>query len=189
VQLRGTRDFQAAEHAYSKAIDWFARASAARPRDTRAILAQANAYGWLADSFFLRAMWPQSLKARSAQHELMERLHRRDPDSIENQFRLALAKRGLSQSHVKAGQVDLARPLAYQAHEWAQRLVSHDPHNAEWLLFSALSSCDLYFGKVGVPEGLSKQRLGHTIVHAASVLTAQGNPRVSEFKNCFEAIS
>jgi len=189
VQLNGRRDPESAQGTYRKAIDWFGRAAAARPKDTAAQLAQANAYGWLADSFFVRSLWQESARARLQQHKIVESLFRADPANLENGFRYALAQRGLARSLAKVGQLDAAKRLTHEAYRWTKRLRSHDPHNAEWLLFDAFTGCDLYFGKLDLPPGITRLELKSGIRNAASTLAAQGNPRASELDNCVRALN
>ncbi|HEX8261895.1 MAG TPA: TIR domain-containing protein [Allosphingosinicella sp.] len=188
IQLNGSRNPEAAQRSYEKAVTWFGRTAEARPRETAAQLALANAYGWLADSFFVRSLWQESVQARLRQYRIVERLYRGDPKSLENGYRLALAQRGLGRSYAKAGDPARARPLTFEAHAWSRRLVKHDPHNADWLLFSAFIGCDLYFGPLGLPPNLSKDDLRREIRGAATTLKAQGNPRASEFANCVGAL-
>jgi tetratricopeptide (TPR) repeat protein len=188
VQLNGSTDAYAAQRSYQKAIEWFGRASEAHPRDSSIKLAQANAYGWLADSYSLQEAWPQALEARVRQHALVQRLQQQDPDNLEFGYRLALAQRGLAGSYTKVGRRDLAGPLRLSTYAAANRLTSHDPSNAEWLLYRAFVGCDLFFGSVELPPGASRDQLANDIRGIARTLRAQGNPRTSEFKNCEKAI-
>ncbi len=188
IQLSGRRDAEAAQRSYEKAVHWFGRASEAHPRDVRMKLAHANAYGWLADSFFMRSLWRQSLQARLQQYRLVDRLYRADPDNLENGFRYALAQRGLARSYAKVGDPDHERSLTFKAYAWSHRLIKHDPHNAEWLLFNAFSSCDIFFGKLGLPPDITKDDLSGEIRGAVKALKAQGNPRVPDLANCAESL-
>jgi tetratricopeptide (TPR) repeat protein len=189
VQLNGSRNPEAAQRSYEKAVRWFGRAVEARPKDTRARLSHANALGWLADSFFMRGMWQDSLQARLQQYRIVEQLYRADPENMEHGFRLALAQRGLARSYAKAAVTDTAQVLMHRAHEWSRRLTKHDPSNADWLLFSAFVGCDLYFGKLGLPTGVTKDAVARDIRNAAIALRAQMNPRASEFTNCVRALT
>jgi hypothetical protein len=188
VQMNGLHDAARAEQAYRKAILWFGRAVAARPTDTRAKLALANAYGWLADSYFMRGQWPGSLTARLAQYRLVAREVRLDPSNMENAYRLALAQRGAARSYIKLQNIEQGAQLMHAAHLTSTRLTKHDPANAEWLLFSAFMGCELYFGKSPLPPGVSRPRLREEIRSADAKLRAQGNPRASEFSNCVDAL-
>jgi hypothetical protein len=184
VQLNGNGDPAAAQRSYQNAIDWFRRASAARPTDANVQLALANAHGWLADSHFVRSAWTQSLEARLRQHALVARLARRDPTSFENAYRLAAAQRGLARVYTKLQRPNPARHFEFKAYAAAERLTRHDPHNAEWLLFRAFVGCDLYFSDLGFPASTHRAAVARDIRAIAALLTSQGNARAVEFSKC-----
>lgn len=189
LQLTGTRDYAAAQRFYERAVHWFGEAVRARPRDEGAQLAQANAYAWLADSFFLRSLWRRSLDARLQQYRIVERLRRTDPANVENAFRLALAQRAVARSYFKLEERDRARDLLFQAYDGARLLTSHDSHNAEWSLFRAELGCDLYFMNLGMPRGTTRAGLHDEIRGTAALLSSQNNPRVSEISPCVAALN
>ncbi len=188
VQLSGIRDAAVAQRSYEKAVLWFGRAVQARPTDVSAQLAQANAYAWLADSFFNRAMWRQSLAARLRQFDLVEQVHRADPANLEYSFRLAAAQRAVSRSYFKTGDHIRARLHLFRAYDWSRDLMARDPRNSEWLLFGALVSCDLYFTGIGTPAGATLETLRQDIRAAARTLSAQNNPRRAEISRCADTV-
>lgn len=188
VQFQGARDYAAAQRSYEQAAQWFARAAGARPAETHIRWDLANAHAHLADSFFMREMWRESLEARLRQYRIVERLHRAEPANFETGFRFALAQRAVSRSYAKVGDRDNARLRMFSAHDWAQRLAARDPRNADWLLFRAMVGCDLYFGELGLPPGETRAGMAGRIREAVAALRAQDSPRVSELSNCLDAL-
>ena len=169
-----------------KALHWFGRAARARPRDENIARATANAYGWLADSFFNRRLWEPSLAARRQQLRLAERLYRANPASAENNFRYALALRGAGGTLLRVPgprNRNGARGLLFQAFGWSRRLTRHDPDNTEWQLFRAFMDCELYYDRLGWPPG-SARGAARDIRAVDQALRAQRNPRAAEFANC-----
>ncbi|MDQ4087445.1 MAG: hypothetical protein M3177_05485, partial [Pseudomonadota bacterium] len=143
IQLNGTRDYRAAQSAYEQAVGWFARAARLRPRDLHAPLAQANAYGWLADSFFVREMWRRSLEARQRQYAILEPLRAAHPDNAEIAFRFAAALRGLAHSNFRLGDTARTRANLAAAYEAAVCLAARDPRNAEWETLKRMLDADI----------------------------------------------
>jgi tetratricopeptide (TPR) repeat protein len=159
IQLRGTKDFPAAQRSYEKAVFLLKRAADARPDDVHALLGQANAFGWLADSFYARNMWRSSLHARLEQYAVVDRLHKERPDSAEIWFRLAAARRGVLHSLVKLGDRTSARAHLFAAFDMAGRLTRLDPENAEWRQLNLLLARDLLRLGLGYPEGVAESQL------------------------------
>jgi len=132
VDFDGTKDYRAARRHYEAAVHWLDRAARARPGDLHILFSQANAYGWLADSYYLADCWQESLEARLRQYSIMTRLRSSDPESAAIAFRLAAARRGLAHSHHQLGDRSAASEYLVQADRAVQTLVAHDPENAEW---------------------------------------------------------
>lgn len=183
VRLNGTGDLATAQRLYRKATEWFGRASRTRPLDPRAPLEQANAYAWLADSYFAQADWQRSLDQRRLQYRIVERLHRADPANVEITYRFAAAQNGLARSLDKAGQRDEARRLLGEAYAAATRLTLRDPDNAEWLLFRTVIQCALYY-RPGAAQAPDRAQLARDIRAATAALQAQRNPRASVLSTC-----
>ncbi|HYI63464.1 MAG TPA: toll/interleukin-1 receptor domain-containing protein [Allosphingosinicella sp.] len=188
LELGGIGDYAAAEHYYRKAVYWYGRALQIRPGDEAISRSLANANGWLADSFFMRGLWRQSLDARLHQHRIVERLYLADPANIENGYRLALAERGVGRSLAHVDDRSGARRHLFAAYDWSIRLSRRDPGNAEWLLFKAFVGCDLYYSELGLPPGVSRAHLAGEIRRDQRALRGQGNPRFAEFSNCVNAL-
>ncbi|MDB5691461.1 MAG: hypothetical protein JWO81_524 [Alphaproteobacteria bacterium] len=188
VQLNGTKDYAAAEHSYEKALVLYQRLTQAGPSDGSALRDEANAYGWLADSFFMRSLWAQSLSARSRQYEILEPLHRSAPENVEITYRLALAERGLARSLKKAGNFANAKAHLFAAYDWSHRLNRYDPENAEWLLFRGFISCDLYYSGFVFPQGLSKIELSQEIRNVSGELTSKKYSRLNEISHCVTSL-
>lgn len=143
IELNGLRDHGAAQRSYSRAIGLLRRAARLRPDDHHVLLSLANAYGWLADSFFVRRMWRHSLAARLSQHHVAARLHRDDPGNADISFRLAAAQRGLAHSHLRLGGRHEAKALLREAHRTMLHLTDLDPDNGEWRMLLGMLSEDL----------------------------------------------
>jgi tetratricopeptide (TPR) repeat protein len=184
LQLSGAKDYPRAQAYYERGIGWYRKALGARPRDKATILDLANAYGWLADSFFMRSLWQQSLDARIQQHNLIARVSRAEPKEMSYAFRLAVAERAISRSFFKAGKADDARAHLFQAHGSARRLTARDPRNAEWLLFRAFVACDLLFSGLGYPVGIRAADLRRDVHQIREALRAQSDPRAEDLSRC-----
>ncbi len=98
-------------------------------------MGQANALGWLADSFFMRDLWPQSPAARRQQlFAIVRPLHDLSPANAEYMFRLAAAERGLAHSLLRAAGDGEGRRAAFEHLMRAQVEASFsawDPRNKD----------------------------------------------------------
>lgn len=184
VHLNGRADAPSAQRSYEKAVLWFEKAARARPADAGTLRRQANAYAWLADSFFMQELWDESLAARRKQHAILKRLYLADPSSAENQYRFALAQRGVGHSLIKVGSKANARAYLLEAYSSSQRFIKIDPNNAEWLLFGALMGCDLHYSDLDLPRSISHAGLHKSVVEAAKSLARQKDPRGKDFERC-----
>jgi tetratricopeptide (TPR) repeat protein len=189
LYLSGTPDYAAAQRHYEQAIHRFERAIVVQPSDADAPRVLANAYAYLADSFYMRRMWGQSLAARERQYHLVERLQRTQPDNVEYGFRLAAAQRGITRSLYQLGDRARARAELLRAFGWARQLTARDPANAEWRLFRAMVDCDFIFLGLGDPPGETQAGLRRDFHAIANALTAERNPRVSEISRCVAAMA
>ena len=143
LHLKGTKDYSSAEHSYRKAVELLERGSRAKPRDVHLRLSEANALGWLADSFYYREMWPESLEARHRQYRIVTALAAADPSNEDINFRLAAARRGLAYSLLRSGNRGAARDHLFAARDIVRRLTERDPSNAEWGLLDQKLEKDL----------------------------------------------
>jgi tetratricopeptide (TPR) repeat protein len=182
VQRDGLGNQLAAQRFFETAIEWFRKAIEARPRDSdRRDL--ANAYGDLADTFHLRALWREALNSRRKAHAIVEALHRREPDNAELAFRLAIAERGMAHESARSGDPAGGRPLMRRAYERSQWLTRRDPDNAEWLLLKALIECDLLNRSLRLGS-LPEAPLRNSVQATADRLDRQANPRLAELSIC-----
>ena len=183
VLLNGTRDHAGAQRSYEASIQWFGRAVQARPRDEEAVRALANAWAYLADSFWMREMWPQAHNARRRQLSIVEGLYRSDPADLENGYRLAVAHRGVAKTYFKVGDPANARSHFLAAYEWSNRLTQRDPRNAEWRIFSGFIRCDLIYAPPNVRSPLSDEGLARDISQVIEA-TGASDARVSGLRRC-----
>jgi tetratricopeptide (TPR) repeat protein len=172
IRLNGTRDYPAAQASYARAIELLLRAEGIRPRDQHVLLSQANAYGWLADSYFVRGMWRESLVNRLRQNAVAERLHQMEPENADITFRLAAAQRGLAHSYARLGAEADARRSLFDSFTISVRLTRQDGDNAEWQRLRRLLVDDLLRMALGYPAGVTPAQLrrerDEDAIHAAS---------------------
>jgi len=182
VQRDGERNGASAQASFEEAVRWFQRAIQARPRvqDRRDL---ANAYGNLADSYYVRSLWPQALRARLAEYEITEPLQRIQPDDVEGAYRLAIVERSLARLSHQAG--DRAAGLSYlmRAHERIGRLAARDERNMDWLLLKTKVECDLMRQASAATRGIPDPQLHQNIRDAARRL-GPSNPRLAEIQQC-----
>ncbi len=182
VQRDGKGDQAAAQRSFEEAISWFEKAirQRSRPGDLRDL---ANSYGDLADTFHNRRLWPQALRVRTKMHEIVSSLHRRDPKNVELAYRLAISERAIAHESARTGRSDLAKPFMLQAYRRSRQLALQDPRNSEWMLLRAKIECDLLNQSLalGAPP---RMQLLPSLQATITTLTSQGNPRVSELKQC-----
>src|SRR3712207_2884544 len=86
-ECRSWRDWSSDVCSSDLAIGLLGRAARARPGDEHILLSQANAYAYLADSFYMRSLWKRSLEARLRQHAIVEELHRSGPENLDVLYR------------------------------------------------------------------------------------------------------
>jgi tetratricopeptide (TPR) repeat protein len=188
VQYSDKRNYVAAQQLYERAVRHFERAARLAPSNRTVLLAQANAYAWLADSYYGRHLWQQSLDERLRQYAIVARLHRADSSNAENTFRLAAAQIALARSLSHVGQTDRARALMIEAYRGSDRLTQLDPGNAEWLLFKGFVECTLFQGALGPPPGVTRAGLGRDIRAIYASLRHQNNPRAADLTRCVVAL-
>ena len=162
IYFKSTQDYAVAERYYRKAVAAFGLAAAARPRDPEILMSQANALGWLADSFFMRELWPQSLAARRRQMAIVQPLYDRSPGNAQYMFRLAAAERGLAHSLSKMGGAGEARRRAalehlIRAHRLSRRLSAWEPGNKDWSTLAGKLGRDLRKAEFSSPAARERQ--------------------------------
>ena len=184
----GRLDIEVAQQYYEEAVRWFEAAVQARPTDENARRVLANAYAWLADTYYVRAEYRRSLDTRQKQLAIVEVLHREDPTNLDASYRFALAQRGVAGSLVRLGEREAARLPSFQAWNWSSQLTRRDPSNADWLLFRGMVGCDLYFGGFGLPRGMRRAGVRREVGAVAEALTAQGNPAARNLCHCLNAM-
>jgi tetratricopeptide (TPR) repeat protein len=188
VLLNGMQEPAAAQRSYERAISLYQRAGRLRRPSTQALQDEANAYAWLADSFWMRSLWRQSLDARRRQFGLLTRLAANDAGNLENQYRLALSDRAIARSLKKVGERKAARDHLFTAYRISRQLAAHDSNNSEWTLFAALTGCDVYFADLGMPHGSTPRTLRAEISGAATSLQVAHNPRRQDLTPCLRAL-
>jgi hypothetical protein len=184
VQLNGTRDFDAAQRSFEEAARWFRRAGSVPSARQAAQQEEANALGWLADSFYARRMWRRSLTARLQQYRISKSLFVADPANVVRAFRLAISERAVAQTATHARAPALSRQFMRDAYARAQWLTTRERENAEWLLFRTLVECDLASASQETRGEIPLRELRMNIASAGNVLASQNNSRLSELTTC-----
>jgi tetratricopeptide (TPR) repeat protein len=185
VQLNGSRNMAAARGLYERAAHWFGRAARASPRDIAAPLAQANAYAWLADSYFGDRLWQQSLDRRTQQYQIVSRLRTVDPDNVEVLLQLASARNGMGRSLSLMNRPREAFPLFVEAQSLLIGLTQRDPGNGEWVYLRANVECALYFAP-DTPSGSVRSGLAQSIRDGARALDDRHDPRRPNLQHCLD---
>jgi len=135
---------RAAKDAFADAILWFEQVARLTPKDAKVLTELANAYAWLADSYYVRNQFPPSLDARLHQARIAERLVALDPSNAQYIYDLARAERGLGVVASVLGEWTIAKPKLDQARQRLQWLAAHDPKNALWADLKAAVDCDVF---------------------------------------------
>ncbi|HEX8064776.1 MAG TPA: toll/interleukin-1 receptor domain-containing protein [Allosphingosinicella sp.] len=144
---------------YAKAVRLFDRAVSLRPRDPHALMAQANAFAWLADSYFMRKEWERSLDARFRQYRIMDGLGRSDPSNADYSYHLAVARFGVARSLAELGRRSEARMQLFEADRLTNDLIRRDACNADWLSFRIKLDNNLLVLGLGLPPGTTRSQL------------------------------
>jgi len=182
VQLRGYRDFAAAQASFAAAVRRFDQVARVRPADDALRGEQANAHAWLADSFLESAHFEQSLAERRHQLELRSQLSRADPANMQRLYDLANAERAVGRNESILNRRAAAAPYFERAYARTLALTRHDPRNQTWLLFRAKIECDWLREEPGRPASLTPARLRQRIAAAGNLLA--GNPDRQEISPC-----
>jgi len=164
VAMIGRRDYPTAQRYYERGLLRLARAVArARGEDREhAFLAQANAYGWLADTYFRRCDWPQFLHIRRRQNEVLNTLLRQprsERDNRDMSYRVAASQRGLAHAYHRTGDDPQARRFLFQAYKTIIELTAYDPRNAQWAFLRLQLTGDLLNLGLGLPRGVTVAQL------------------------------
>jgi tetratricopeptide (TPR) repeat protein len=184
VRLGGRGDSIGAERLFRQSIHWFEAAIRARPGEDEYRIALANAYANLADSFYPRRLWRQSLAFRLRQYDIVVRLQRADPDNALKLFRLGLAERAVAAMSSLAGDQGKVGLFLGRSYQTARTLTALDPANADWLLFRLYVECGLAGTPSQRPAGLSAGTLRSSIAAGVAQLIEQRNPRVATLSAC-----
>jgi tetratricopeptide (TPR) repeat protein len=186
TQLRGLENPVAAQRSFSQALRWFERSERARPGDQTARRKQANAYAWLADTFYARGqlspaarsrLFRESLAARLRQYAISEALSRSNPADMELLFDLVRAQRSVGVMTVLVSDRQAGVPHLLRALENARRLVAHDPSNQDWLVMKATITCDLLGGASLLSPPIQRQLHGELSADG-DMLAQRHNPNV-----------
>lgn len=163
IEMRGRYNPSSAQKWYQRSVSWFDRAARVRPNDSHVRLAQANAYAYLADSYYRLGRWQDSHRERMRQFQIVDALHRNDPRNAEFDFRRSAAQRGIAISHYCLGNHGNAGRILREAYRSAEQLRARDPRNAEWQ--SLEQSLRRDFERMGFefPSGEPADRSGHRV--------------------------
>jgi tetratricopeptide (TPR) repeat protein len=149
VNQEGLKRPAAAEAQFRESIAWFDRVDRRRPGDPAVLTELANAYAWLADSFFVRNLLQASLDARHRQYDIASQLLAAEPGNAQRVFDLTRAARAMGAVHAQRGERAAAESFLREAHRHAFWLTKHDPSNAEWAGLDTMIDCDLAMLPIG----------------------------------------
>ena len=144
---------------YGKAVHLLDRVIKTRPADPHALMAQSNALAWLADSYFMRDRWRESLEARLRQYLIMARLYRTDTSNADYSFHLAVAHFGAARSLAKLDRPKEARAHLFEADRLTGDLVRRDGCNQEWRSFRLKLDNNFMSLGLGLPPGTTWSQL------------------------------
>jgi hypothetical protein len=189
IQLSNLKDYAGAEKSYARAADRFGKVAAMGPDRVDGLRNQANAYGWLADSFYMRGLWRKAVDARAAQNAIIGGLYREHPEDRELGFRFAVAERGLGVSFLKIPDRAGARAHLFNAYALAKLSVAADRENGEWQLAKAMVACNILYSDIGLPPRTTASGLQTEVKAISASLKRRGNPRAAELAPCIAAIN
>ncbi|HEY0044524.1 MAG TPA: TIR domain-containing protein [Allosphingosinicella sp.] len=149
----GRKDEQTAERHYGKAVRLLGTAASLNEGDSHLRSILANAEAWLADTFYRRGLWQQSLEHRRRQHAILQGLRSEERQNAETDFRFAASDRGLACSLWKTGDRHAAAVHFREAYEAAVKLDRRDPDNARWRLLRQKLADDLLRAGIDTPPG------------------------------------
>jgi hypothetical protein len=155
----GRRDFATAERHYRKAVNLLRTAVLLKDSDTHLLLTLANAHAGVADTFYRRELWADSLRERRQQHAIMEGLKAREPESADADFRYAASDRGLACSLWRTGDRRVAVRYFIEAYKRTAELTRRDPANIKWRLLRQKLSSDLLYSKAPLPHSVTQETL------------------------------
>jgi len=155
----GRRDYAAAEGHYAKAVDLLRGADRLKPGDPHVLSSLANAEAWLADTFYKRGRWTDSLAARRRQHDVMDTLRKTETRNADADFRYAAADRGLACSLWKTGDRAGAERYFLTAYKAASFLTRRDGENAVWRLLKRKLADDLLHAGLAASTGVTPDQL------------------------------
>jgi hypothetical protein len=188
LQFSNLKDYAAAEQSYARAADRFGKVAAMGPDRVEGLRNQANAYGWLADSFYMRGLWRKAVDARSAQNAIIGGLYREHPEDRELGFRFAVAERGLGVSFLRIPDKAGARAHLFNAYALVKLIAGTDPDNGEWQLGKAMVACNILYSDIGLPPRTTVAGLRTEARSISASLKRRGNPRAAEIAPCVAAI-
>ncbi len=137
------RDLALAGSKFDEAISWFDQAVSLKPSDRDTQEALANAYSWRFHTFFDQEDFENALEQRLLSIEIIQRSISSNPDDLELQFSLLIARRAIAMTRKRLGKIKDAQAELREVGEEIDSLLKHDPKNREWSEFSQKISNDL----------------------------------------------
>jgi tetratricopeptide (TPR) repeat protein len=117
---------------YQLALKWMESALNQKPDDKAILTEMGNAYAWLADTYFIRGNFKQSLAERKNQLRMARKNLLAHEDDAVVRFEAAKATFSVAINLRKTGSESEAQNLLRSAILDADRLVSIDKNNKEW---------------------------------------------------------
>lgn len=132
-----------ARHLFRVAIGYFRAALDREPRDAQFRYELANAYSWLADTYYIEEAFAESRSARQISHRLKSEIAAADPENLDAQYDLLIEERALALHAEKLGQPRRAREMLEAIDGRLAALAHADSENQWWDELRDLGERDL----------------------------------------------
>jgi hypothetical protein len=132
IQADGYKNFKSAEEFFLLSLHWFRIAEKLSPNDQSIKYEIANNIGWLADSYFYRKKFYESIDLRIAQIKIQELILKKDFYNNDSKFDLAISERSLSINLYEIGQYNKSKIVLTKSIEKLEFLRNIDRSNKLW---------------------------------------------------------
>jgi len=131
IQLNAYRDLEAARARFKSAVDWFKVATNAYPDDNDIKFFLANAYAWLADTYYREEAYEQSRAYRLLENEIKLALFEDNPENSDIKMKFLISERAIAMHDIKLGSIKAAQKRLLVAKQEALKLWKLDTENQD----------------------------------------------------------
>jgi tetratricopeptide (TPR) repeat protein len=132
VQSEGFKQYQLAERFFSRSLYWFRKAEKKAPNDQSIKYEIANNIAWLADSYYYRNKFHESVNLRLQQLKIQQKIYDSDNNNLDKKFDLAVSEKSLSINLFKLGQFRQSKFIMMSAVTKLEFLNKIDHENKLW---------------------------------------------------------